>query len=66
VMVPELLMVSWLRMPSPAVFDIVMMAKLLKVPGELLKMPLPPVFDIVMVLELVKVPRLRMPSPSEF
>jgi len=46
----------------------VMMAELLKVPGELLKMPLlvPPVFDIVMVPKLVKVPRLRMPSPSEF
>jgi len=66
-MLPELAKLSSVRMPLPAVFDIVMLPELVMVPPALLRMPLPPVFDIVMMPELSKVPpKLRKLLLAEF
>ena len=64
-MVPELVNVPKLSIPSPAVFDIVTMPELVNVPDDKeIPRPVPAELDIVIVPELDNVPMLSTPSPT--
>ena len=53
-----------LAMPDPAVFAIVIVPKLVRVPEISLSMPMPLVFDTVIIPLLVRVLVLKMPEPK--